>query len=1006
MKGGLFTKIISMHIYGFGQLTNVKIDNLSDFHVFYGENEAGKSTIMAFIHGILFGFPTKQQSELRYEPKHHNSYGGKLKIFSEETGFAVIERVKGKAAAGDVKVIAEAGLTGGEELLKKLLSNVDKGLFQAIFSFNLHGLQNIHQMKGEDIGKFIFSAGTLGTDRLAIADGELQRELDNRFKPGGKKPYLNEKLQALNRLHRELRDASVKNEEYESLVQQKGEIQNKMEEISHQLEKLQEQMNIMNEWNKIEPLVKEEKWTKQELSLLGEVSFPQRGIERFENLKPLIASTEAQSSSLNERLSRLKKELETITPHQHILESESEILAVLERYPLYSQWKSQEEQGKIMLHQYDEQLTEIKDKLHLELAEDEICSINTNIFMRDSAEKLSRRGQALEDVNYQLEKRFNEEKDILETIEEDIRIIKAKVLPVPEKETLEKQVNGGMERNNLEMKIQTVRDKIEIYKRADLKEKKAAARFKKQKQMQYSLFAVLFLGIVFYGLYSSQTILLILGGIGFIVVLLLLLGSVKQSERNKENDILAELYQEEQGILRQLQSSNFVKIAELKEKLDMDNRHCEKLKILEIKLQEQQNQYEKVIKRFEEWELENVEYKEAVKKLTRQLKIPDYMANSFLMEAFALIEQYKHIARDKQQLEENINILQDNQSEFLDKIKLFAEKFISATNTDLQNSVYLLKNKLKEEQEKNIQWKEKQVKLNELQADLEQLNEENRHLAAELNKLMTMAAVKNESEFYDMGVKDEKRRKLKERLEDLEKQLHYSFLSELERESCLQIHNCDEITNSHRQEASNLQSRLTSLQEQHASIKYKIQILEEGGLYSELLHQFKEKKYELEEGAKEWAVFSLAQHILSQTVEKYKNAHLPKMLLKAEEFLSCLTDGNYQKILLHQSRPGFLIVRKDQTIFEANELSQATAEQVYVSIRLALALTIYEKYHFPIIIDDSFVNFDSKRTQKVIDLLKLLQQNQILFFTCHEHLLSSFEKENILYLKNGAIQVI
>jgi len=97
-------KIISMHIYGFGQLDNLKIENLADFQVFYGENEAGKSTIMAFIHGILFGFPTKQQTEYRYEPKHSSKYGGNIKVFLEDKGFTLIERVKGKTAAGDVSV--------------------------------------------------------------------------------------------------------------------------------------------------------------------------------------------------------------------------------------------------------------------------------------------------------------------------------------------------------------------------------------------------------------------------------------------------------------------------------------------------------------------------------------------------------------------------------------------------------------------------------------------------------------------------------------------------------------------------------------------------------------------------------------------------------------------------------------------------------------------------------------------------------------------------------------
>lgn len=146
-------KILEIYIYGYGQLENVTINSLADFQVFYGENEAGKSTLMAFIHGVLFGFPSKQSSELRYEPKHSTKYGGKLRIFHKEHGFAVIERVKGKAA-GDVKVMMDSGVSGGEELLKELIGNFDKSLFQAVFSFNLQGLQNIHQMKGKRLVSF------------------------------------------------------------------------------------------------------------------------------------------------------------------------------------------------------------------------------------------------------------------------------------------------------------------------------------------------------------------------------------------------------------------------------------------------------------------------------------------------------------------------------------------------------------------------------------------------------------------------------------------------------------------------------------------------------------------------------------------------------------------------------------------------------------------------------------------------------------------------------------
>ena len=50
--------IKSLEIYGYGQFVQRKIDFNKGFTEIFGENEAGKSTIQAFIHSILFGFPT------------------------------------------------------------------------------------------------------------------------------------------------------------------------------------------------------------------------------------------------------------------------------------------------------------------------------------------------------------------------------------------------------------------------------------------------------------------------------------------------------------------------------------------------------------------------------------------------------------------------------------------------------------------------------------------------------------------------------------------------------------------------------------------------------------------------------------------------------------------------------------------------------------------------------------------------------------------------------------
>lgn len=336
----------------------------------------------------------------------------------------------------------------------------------------------------------------------------------------------------------------------------------------------------------------------------------------------------------------------------------------------------------------------------------------------------------------------------------------------------------------------------------------------------------------------------------------------------------------------------------------------------------------------------------------------------------------------------------------------FESRYLQEKGIELHNSAYLLRNMLKQEHEKQIKGQERLAKLTEIEADLMQKSQELEHLQEEYDKLISTANVETERQFYELGEKAEKQGKLNQRLETIQSQLQYSILPIQVRESFLQIHNCAELADECGNETHRLQAKLKTLQEEQASIRYKIQILEEGGVYSDILHHYKQEKFQLEEAAKEWSVFCLAQAILSNTIEKYKNVHLPRMLSKAEQYLSFLTNESYQKIHLHPSSPGFLVERSDHTLFEANELSQATTEQLYVSIRLALATTLYEKYRFPIMIDDSFVNFDAKRTEKVIELLERLERNQILFFTCHQHVLQHFQKENILSLEKGAVQII
>src|SRR5699024_3182421 len=90
----------------------------------------------------------------------------------------------------------------------------------------------------------------------------------------------------------------------------------------------------------------------------------------------------------------------------------------------------------------------------------------------------------------------------------------------------------------------------------------------------------------------------------------------------------------------------------------------------------------------------------------------------------------------------------------------------------------------------------------------------------------------------------------------------------------------------------------------------------------------------------------------------------------------------------------FEAVTTEGQSFMINELSQATKEQAYLSLRLALAYELSERAPFPIIMDDPFVHFDNERLSRMIEILTELQpSHQFLYFTCHQEMKSKWPSE-------------
>jgi uncharacterized protein YhaN len=1000
VKGGNVMKLIELHIYGYGKLEDYVIKSMDQFEVFYGENEAGKSTIMSFIHSILFGFPARQSSEIRYEPKNNPKYGGKIKAFFPERGVAVIERVKGRAA-GDVTVSLEDGTIGGEELLKDLLKRMDKGIFQAIFSFNVHGLQNIHALKGEDLGRYLFSAGTIGTDKLFNTESYLLKELEQRFKPGGRRPLLNEKMKELKEVQASLKNAEQQNDQYSQWVKDKEELENNIARLEGEIGRLEQIGVKLREYKRNEKLVIEAAALERKILELDQSFFPEDGLNRLEKLDEKLKQIQTRILTLKEKQQNGQADLEKNRPDSELIGMETEIDARVENLPLYDQLKQEKRLLESNLEEISEEISLINDQLHTELDEESIQNINTSIFIKDEVEKLQQAQQRSSDKKLQLEEDFDEEKRALAELEEHADTVKGQLLDTVRRNQLMKELDLLENRERILSEWQHVTDQIEGVKAREATEKSRNKKQQKKARQQSLLLGGIFLLVLFWGIANGTWLLAGVGVAGLIFLAVGLLKSSDDTEGNHSEDevFLSKLIERERSLKEILNSQPGGNLFSIKSLLAKDEEAQLLHRELQVKIGQQQQRFEKVVQQFEVWEADNVSLNRKKGELLRQFGLAEIDGPIRLLDAFQLLEKQKQYFRDRKRTRENLKKVTESLKDMDDGLKVLAERFLQNGNLPPVEAAGLLKRALREAMEQQTKYRELEAKLAELGEELAALEKEELILSEEKAGLLAQADTEREDEFRLKAKNAELLKGWTARHEDIDHQLFASGISEVDREKILTGISLEEQIEGNSVKLEACKRDLTQQFDSIANVKHKMKIIEEGGIYSELLHKYRQLQHEFAEDAKEWGKFAVARDMLSKTIGRYKEERMPRMLAKAESFLSILTDGVYGKIIPQPSGSGFLIERKDHALFEANELSQATAEQVYVSIRLALAAVHHDRYPFPIIIDDSFVNFDHNRTASVIQLLReMSNQNQILIFTCHRHLLGYFSDNEIVHM--------
>jgi uncharacterized protein YhaN len=208
-------RIKEVHIDGYGIYHDFHLhqDHFSaPITMFYGRNEAGKSTLHSFIRSLLFGFQLKGVPA--YEAINGGQLGGSITVSDEEGQIYRIER-KSPPKRGKTRVYLEDGQEAGEDVLRQLLGNISAPLYTNIFAFSHRELQRIDTLQGEEISAYLYSAamGT-GTTNLIDIEKKMNKTKEQLFKPRATNPEINKLLQQVEESKKEIDQLGKQIEEY------------------------------------------------------------------------------------------------------------------------------------------------------------------------------------------------------------------------------------------------------------------------------------------------------------------------------------------------------------------------------------------------------------------------------------------------------------------------------------------------------------------------------------------------------------------------------------------------------------------------------------------------------------------------------------------------------------------------------------------------------------------------------------------------------------------------
>ena len=333
-------RLLSFHADGFGILAQTGAEDLGPgINIFLGDNEAGKSTCLAFLRAMLTGYPSGRKERQAGQPLRGGQGGGSLTLESGPHGLLHLHRRPGPGS-GRLQLTGPDGAPVPESLLEQLFRGIDRQVYRNVFGFSLGALQRFESLDDEAVRHALYGA-SFGTGLRSPADvlRALQQQADAVYRPQGRKLPLNVRTGVWQELRARIRQADAQSSRYDALCAQWQQRRQELENLRHRkteletsLRRTERRLSVWEQWREWHLLGMQ----LERLSGLPQ-DFPPQGRERLARLREREEERRRAVQALREQCARTRDQLRELCPDQALAAALPRLRALTEQSATYRQ---------------------------------------------------------------------------------------------------------------------------------------------------------------------------------------------------------------------------------------------------------------------------------------------------------------------------------------------------------------------------------------------------------------------------------------------------------------------------------------------------------------------------------------------------------------------------------------------------------------------------------------------------------------------------------------------